>query len=51
MTNKYIIVFCEGEHDIAFLSRILFVDGFMNYDKKIKDFNEIFTWRVYLIKK
>jgi hypothetical protein len=40
MINKYIIIFCEGEHDIAFLSRILFVDGFTDYDKKIKDFNE-----------
>jgi hypothetical protein len=36
--NKIIIAFCEGQHDIAFLSRILFVDGFTFYNKKIKDF-------------
>lgn len=38
--NKIIIAFCEGQHDIAFLSKILFVDGFMPYNKKIKDFIE-----------
>jgi hypothetical protein len=27
--NKIIIAFCEGQHDISFLSRILFVDGFV----------------------
>ncbi len=36
--NKYIIVFCEGDHDIAFLSRLLFVEGFAPYNKKIKEF-------------
>jgi hypothetical protein len=36
--NKIIIAFCEGQHDIAFLSRILFVDGFTAYNKKIKNF-------------
>ena len=36
--DKRIIVFCEGDHDIAFLSRILFVDGFTSYEKKVKDF-------------
>lgn len=36
--DKYIIVFCEGDHDIAFLSRILLIDGFVPYDKKVKDF-------------
>jgi hypothetical protein len=36
--NKIIIAFCEGPHDIAFLSKILFVDGFKPYKKKIKDF-------------
>jgi hypothetical protein len=38
--NKIIIAFCEGQHDIAFLSKILFVDGFMPYNEKIKDFIE-----------
>ena len=36
--DKYIIVFCEGDHDIAFLSRILLICGFTPYDKKVKDF-------------
>jgi|SaaInlStandDraft_4_1057021.scaffolds.fasta_scaffold01244_7 hypothetical protein len=36
--TKIIIVFCEGQHDIAFLSKVLFVDGFIPYKKKIKDF-------------
>jgi len=36
--NKIIIAFCEGQHDIAFLSKILFIDGFKPYKKKIKDF-------------
>jgi hypothetical protein len=36
--DKYIIVFCEGDHDIAFLSRILLIHGFRPYDKKVKDF-------------
>ncbi len=38
--NKIIIAFCEGQHDIAFLSKILFVDGFTAYNKKIKNFIE-----------
>jgi len=38
--NKIIIAFCEGQHDIAFLSKILFVDGFKPYNKKIKEFIE-----------
>ena len=36
--DKYIIVFCEGDHDVAFLSRILLVNGFTPYSKKVKDF-------------
>jgi hypothetical protein len=40
MANKYIIVFCEGEHDIAFLSRILYVNGFKPYKEKVKDFDK-----------
>lgn len=36
--TKFIISFCEGQHDIAFLSRILFANGFSTYDKKLKDF-------------
>lgn len=36
--NKYIIVFCEGDHDIAFLIRLLFVEGFTSYEKKVREF-------------
>ena len=36
--TKFIISFCEGQHDIAFLSRILFANGFSKYNKKLKDF-------------
>ncbi len=38
--NKIMIGFCEGQHDIAFLSKILFVDGFTAYNKEIKNFIE-----------
>jgi hypothetical protein len=34
------IVFCEGQHDIAFLSKILYVHGYKEYDKKLKVFKE-----------
>jgi len=40
--DKYIIVFCEGDHDIEFLKRVLQVYGFQSYDKKVKDFIEPF---------
>ncbi|EPS3386538.1 DUF3226 domain-containing protein [Vibrio vulnificus] len=36
--EKVCVVFCEGQHDIAFLSRILKVNGYSGYDKKIKEF-------------
>jgi len=36
--NKLTIIFCEGDHDIAFLSRILYIHGFEPYKKKIKEF-------------
>lgn len=36
--TKITIVFCEGQHDIAFLSKILFMNNFKKYDKKIKNF-------------
>jgi len=37
LTNL-IISFCEGRHDIAFLSRILNISGFKSYGKKLKNF-------------
>lgn len=36
--TKYIIVFCEGDHDIAFLTRSLFVEGFTPYMNKVSEF-------------
>lgn len=36
--EKICIVFCEGQHDIAFVSRVLKVNGYNGYDKKIKQF-------------
>ena len=36
--NKICIVLCEGQHDIAFISRVLKAHGFNGYDNKIKDF-------------
>lgn len=41
--DKHIIVFCEGEHDIAFLTRILLVQGFQPYKEKIKNFSPPFN--------
>jgi hypothetical protein len=34
------IVFCEGQHDIAFLSKILYIHGYKEYKKKLKVFKE-----------
>ena len=36
--NKVTIVFCEGDHDIAILTKILLVHGYEPYRKKVKDF-------------
>jgi len=36
--NKVIIAFCEGDHDIAVLSKLLSVYGYSPYRKKVKDF-------------
>ena len=36
--SKIYIALCEGQHDIAFLSRVLFVHGFTEYKKKIREF-------------
>ncbi len=33
--NRVIVAFCEGQHDVAFLSRILLVNGFQLQDLKI----------------
>jgi len=34
------IVFCEGMHDINFLSKILYVHGYKDYKEKLKEFQE-----------
>lgn len=36
--KKIIVVACEGQHDIAFIVRILLVSGFKIFDKKINEF-------------
>lgn len=45
--NKVIVVFCEGDHDIAFLVRLLYANSFEPYEKKVKEFewplNEQYT--------
>lgn len=41
--DKICVVFCEGQHDIAFTSRVLKAHGFNGYDKKIKDFIQPFN--------
>jgi len=38
--NNITIVFCEGQHDIAFLSKILYVHGYKEYNKKLKVFKK-----------
>lgn len=38
MMNKIIVVLCEGAHDIAFVNRVLLINGFENYDKELKSF-------------
>lgn len=38
MMNKIIVVLCEGAHDIAFINRILLINGFKNYNKALKSF-------------
>ncbi|PLR23200.1 hypothetical protein PZBJ_13905 [Pantoea endophytica] len=36
--NKVVVVACEGQHDIAFITRILQVAGFVTKNDKIKNF-------------
>ncbi|MFK5975391.1 MAG: hypothetical protein QM493_02675 [Sulfurovum sp.] len=38
--NNITIVFCEGMHDINFLSKILYAYGYKDYKKKLKTFKE-----------
>ena len=48
--NKVIVVLCEGQHDIAFISRVLKANNFLPYNKKIKQFqyplNSLFEQRL-----
>jgi hypothetical protein len=41
--NKVIITFCEGDHDIAVLSKLLSIYGYSPYRKKVKDFPNPFN--------
>ncbi|MDJ0046876.1 hypothetical protein QM574_20195 [Pantoea ananatis] len=43
--DRVVVSFCEGQHDVAFISRLLLVDGFVVYNKKIKEFPEPFSDR------
>ncbi len=36
--NKVVVVACEGQHDISFITRILHTAGFKTDSRKIKDF-------------
>ena len=36
--NKVIVTFCEGDHDIAILSKLLSIHGYTPYRKKVKEF-------------
>lgn len=38
MINNTIFILAEGDHDSAFLERILKANGFTSYKKKIKDY-------------
>jgi len=43
--EKVIVAICEGQHDVAFLSRVLLVNGFSIQDKKIGQLPEPFNKR------
>ncbi len=36
--TKIIVAFCEGDHDIAFLERILRTNAFLSYEQRVIDF-------------
>ncbi|HIH0450256.1 TPA: hypothetical protein ACYHN4_000378 [Vibrio cholerae] len=40
--NKIIVALCEGAHDIAFINRVLIINGFNDYNKELKLFLEPF---------
>ena len=40
MINKVLFILAEGDHDIAFIYRILKVNGFKTHNKKIKEYDE-----------
>ena len=41
--SDIIITLCEGQDDIAFLSRILYIHGFKKYNKKLNEFLKPFN--------
>lgn len=49
--NKITIVFCEGQHDIAFLSKILFAYEYKKYDKTLDKFLQPFGKQYFEIMK
>lgn len=40
--DKITIVFCEGMHDINFISKLLYINGYVDYKKKLNNFLEPF---------
>jgi len=38
MINNIIVVFCEGGHDIAFLTRLLLCSDYVDYGRKVSEF-------------
>lgn len=49
--TKITIVFCEGQHDIAFLSKILFAHEYKKYDKALDKFLKPFGDQYYSLMK
>jgi len=43
--DRVVVSFCEGQHDVAFVSRLLLADGFVVYNKKIREFPTPFSNR------
>ena len=41
MKNNVLFILAEGDHDIAFIYRILKVNGFKTHNKKIKEYIKI----------
>lgn len=38
MAKQFVVVFCEGNHDVMFLYRVLKTHGYKSYNRKLKEF-------------